>query len=1141
MRDNFVHLHAHTSIGSMQDAMTNVYDMFEKAAEIGQPALAITDHGTIAAAFDARKASLKHGVKYIPGCEAYFVNSVENKKEKRRHIVLLAKNEQGYRNLLQLNWKGYENYQFVAVMGKVFPRIDWKMLEEHHEGIICLTACGSGLISRQMFVYDEDDQEWAKDACHANVIDTVHKLKKIFGEDLYLELQPHNLVVYDRDRKTGEVKETPSGKPRVVVNQNHINKKLIEAAKICKVKMVATADIHYLTKEDAKVHDMLMAISAKKPLSDPLRHRYEVEEFYMKTSGDIMNHFTEKFNRKLALELCNNSVEIANKCEDPKYLDTTEVRFPKFDCTVEPDYKDFLKWRKGQPFNGDVPEDKAFMRYRCVKGFKKKYGHLRGAEKKKYVQRMKDEIKILEDKNFSSYMLITHDFIIKAKERGIPVGPGRGSVGGSLVAQLLDIHVADPIQYGLLFERFLNKQKTSFPDIDNDFSPDGRDWVKEYIVDRYGKSKVAHVSNLSKMTPKVVIKDVARSLELGGGKSEAFKIANKITDSIPDNVNSFDAALAKSEEFRKYINKYPDLEKYGRKLVGLEKAYATHAAGIVISDIDLPTYVPLRTDKNGDVSVQYEKNRCEAMGLIKIDLLGLEHLKIIDNTIKNARQLGFKCPDPEDVPLDDAAVWKDIALGKTMCVFQMESPHMRALCKRIKPKNIEDLSLVNALGRPSAGERGKDGSPPPREVYIARRDGKAKVTFKYDCLEKAFADTLGVCVYEEQLAKLAFYAAGWDLNKADGLRKLTKLKEKGKELAEQLEQDFIKDTMEHSGLKEIQAQDIWDSVIKPFAGYGFNKAHGILYSINGYHSAYYKHYFPAAFMAAVLRSEVGKASSPTRDANIIAYKREAENLGLKTNAPDINNSGHSFTVLDNSTIVTGLEAIKGVGIKAVDNIIETREEHKFKSFADFLYRTRSALIRKDVIQSLAKAGCFDSLGIARKGAYEYYADVRTAGNNHAKKIATEGRDAWLVMDDLKFDFSKLQEEWDLKTKGEFENEALGEYITVDINDIYDGFFTGEGVVQFARMKTMPSGTLVRIEAIVSNVVKRKIKSGKNTGRAFAQCSATDVNGDSGQITVWSDRWLQYKERLSVGRPIRAVCKINTYRGNNSLVLERIEN
>lgn len=1126
---NFVGLHCHTSQGSMLDAMTNVYDMFKKASELKMPALAISDHGTAASWFDARKASLKYGVKFLPAIEAYFVDSVKEPKQKRRHIVLIASNEIGYKNLLRLNYEGYINFEYVAVMGKVFPRIDWELLEKYNEGIICLTACGSGLISRQMFVYGEDG-EWLESACHDNVLKTAQRLKNIFGDRLYLEVQPHNLKIFERDRKTGEIKLN-NGKPTIIVDQNHINNKLREVGKILDIKVVATTDIHYLNKEDAKAHDMLMAISSKAPLSDKMRHRYEVEEFYMKSYEEVHSHFVKYFDKEFADEVCDNTIKIAERCQDPVYLDPKGVRFPRFDTKAEKDYDRFLTW-KSKNIKNEIPEDHAFMRYRCVQGFKKKYGHLKGEEKKKYISRMMDEIKILELHNFCSYMLIVSDFIQKAKENNIFIGPGRGSVAGSLVGNILDIHAVDPIKYGLLFERFHNKEKKAFPDIDTDISPDGRDWVMEYITNKYGKEKVAHVSNLSRMTPKVIITDIARSLELGGDKSKAFEIAKKITETIPATAKTIDEVLEASKEFAKYCNEYPLLEEYGRKLVGLEKAYATHAAGIVISDVDLPTYVPLRLDKNGDISVQYEKNRCEEMGLIKMDLLGLEHLRIIKNTIENVRKLGASCPDPENIPLDDEEVWKDISKGKTMCVFQMESAHMKALCKQIKPKSIEDLSIINALGRPSAAK--------VRDIYISRRDGRTKVEYKYECLRSSLSGTLGVCVYEEQLMSLAKDVAGWDLNKADGLRKLTKLKEKGKEFAAKLKEEFILDTINHSKIKRKEAEDIWEEIIEPFSGYGFNKSHGIAYSINGYHTAYYKHHFPAAFMTAVLEAENNKGSSPDRDANIREYKKECKKLGIKILPPSINKSDASFSMTGKNTIVAGLEAIKGVGSSAVSNIIETRNKHNFVSFADFLYRTRSSVVKKDVIQSLAQAGCFDELKITRKSAFTYYADIRTKANKYGAENEKLGIEEHDRLNGFIFDKEDLLEEWSKPEIIKAEMDTLGETISGSINDLYNGFFTGKGTTELSKLKTMPDGLSIKVETIISDMKQDKLKKGKNKGRTYAKFTITDEKGDTAQLTAWPDQFIKYRERLEMGKAIRAVCRVNNWNGNNTLVLDRIE-
>jgi len=1129
--NSFTHIHCHSGIGSMNDSMVNIDELFKKASILSMPAVALTDHGSMAGVFDARRASKKYGVKYIPGMEAYFVNDIDDPKEKRKHIVLLAKNEIGYRNLLQLNYQGFKNKQYVPILNKVFPRIDWKLLEKYSEGIICSTACVSGVLAQEMFLYN-DNNEWDLEASAKRTHKTLSKLINIFDKDLYLELQPHDMVFKFIDRKTGEPKLDKNGNPIIRADQHYVNTVLIELSKQYGIGLVATCDVHYLSKEDAEVHDMLTAINEKKPLNDPTRYRYSMDGLYLQTRTEVESYLAKTYGKRVAKFACDNTVRIANKCGDTDYLDASEPRFPRFPIEDEKDFEEFLIWNEKQNSKADQ-DDFAFMRFRCVKAFKQKFSYLDGRKKKEYVKRMMDEIKVYELKNFSSYMLVVSDFILAAKENGIPIGPGRGSVAGSLVGYLLDIHSVDPIEYGLLFERFLNKEKTAFPDVDTDISPDGRDWVKQYIVNKYGEKTVAHVSNLSRMTPKVVVKDIARSLQLGGSKSEAFKIANAITDTIPDNCNTFDEALHKSPEFVKYCVKYPDLEKFGRKLAGLEKAYATHAAGLIVADVDLSTYVPLRFDKNGDVSVQYEKNRCEASGLIKIDLLGLEHLKIINNTVKNARSLGLKCPDPDDVLLDDKAVWDSISSGDTMCVFQMESPHMKDLCKRIRPKNIEDLSLVNALGRPSAKDT--------RNTYINRRDGKEPVTFKYSCLKNSLKKTLGVCVYEEQLMNIAFDAANWDRNKADGFRKLTKMKEKGDELAAILKKDFIRDASKHSNITQEQVADIWKNVIEAFGEYGFNASHGISYSINGYHSAYYKHYFPSSFMAAVLKSEVEKASSPTRDSNIRTYKKEAKRLGILITAPDINNSGTSFSVLDTNTIVTGLTAIKGVGERAVNNIIETRDEHKFKSFEDFLLRTSSGLVRKNVIQPLAKSGCFDNLNITRKNAFEQYSVVRTAANKYHKKIAEEGRDSWDILNDFEMkDKFDTEEEWTLKEKLLGEQESLGEYISGTANDLYDGFFTGKMITSFNSAKSLSNGQSFRTEAFLTDIKKAKLKKGKNSGKEYARCVLQDIKGTTLPLTIWPDQWLKVKKYLDIGRPIRAICKINIWNDTTTLVLERIE-
>lgn len=1267
---DFTHLHVHTSIGSMQDSMNRVDELFDRAKELGQKAIAITDHGTMAAMYDARKASIRTGVKFIPGIEAYFVNDLEA-KESRRHIVLLAQNEIGYKNILRMNYEGYVNNQFVGFLRKVFPRIDWNILRKYSEGVICLTACGSGIVAREIFKYD-DQNEFDESSSRMDSIKVIKKLQDIFGDRLYLEIQPHDLSIKLTERKTGNpVLGEITKKPVLKVDQDLINRTLISLSKELGLKFVVTSDVHYLKKEHCKIHDMLMAISDKKALSDKTRHRYEVEEFYLKSGDEIHGQIASMYNEKVATAACKSSMEIANRCEQSDYLDCNSHRFPIFKLEDEKDYERFSKWYKRQDFYRKIPEDHAFLRYRCMRGFKSKYGNLDKKTAFDYKKRIKDEIEVLEMHNFSSYMLIVADYIDYARKTDIPVGPGRGclsgnclvktasgmrklkninvgdivfthdnkkrkvtkvfeydndedlieimvknkktgtiltkdhkvycfktglvnigswipaetvnvgdklwvsvngnietvnvtninkvsginkvfdleiekshsystvdfivhnSVGGSLVAHLIGVHEADPIKYGLLFERFHNKEKKSFPDIDTDFEPSGRELVQKYIVDKYGEENVAHVSNLSKSTLKVTVKDLARSLELGGSKSAAFSIANRITNTIADDAKTFEEARAKSVEFDKYCETYPDLLKYGNKLVGLERAYSTHAAGVLISDISLPTYVPLRLDKDGAVSVQYEKNRSEDMGLIKMDLLGLEHLRIIKNTIANIKGLGKECPTPETMGLkfDDMKVWKDIALGKTVCVFQMESQHMSALCKRVRPMSIEDLSIINALGRPSAKTS--------REIYIRRRNKQEKVAYKYPCLKEALDETLGICVYEEQLSKLASTVAGWDLNKADGLRKLTKLKSKGKKLAEKLKADFIKDASAFSKISKKDAEGIWVEVIEPFAGYGFNKSHGILYSMNGYHSAYYKHYYPAEFMAAALKSEVEKPPSPVRDDNIRMYKDEAKSMGIEIVPPSVNKSGQSFTVLNDKSIVMGLETIKGVGSSAVGAIIDTRDKGgDFQSFQDFLNRCPSNIVKKGVIESLAKAGCFDELGVTRKTAHDYYpefrATIKKLRDSKKNEVPFENIDKVFFSDDI------YKQEWNKKDLLQSEAEVMGEYISGSISDVYAGIFNDPNATLVGDIMKLGPNNTIKSELLVKSVKKLKISRGKNAGSTFGKCVAQDKNSSEIEITFWPEQWAKYSKYLSEGAALKIIGKTNVYNDKISLVCQKIE-
>ena len=777
----FVSLHNHTEQGSPLDGMNDVNKLFSRAKEIDHPSLAITEHGTLVSHYDAYKASRKTGVKLIPGIEAYFSPDLSEKKSS--HMVLLPMNENGYKNILRLNYESYRN-QAVGYMGKMTPRISWDQISEFGSDIFCLTACSNGLLSKDL-VSDNDEK----------AEDNLKRLHGIFSDRLFLEIQPHAL-------------KTDDGK----VDQNKLNEKLIHLSKKMKIPFVSTCDAHYLDRDHAKYHDMLLAVKDKKPLSDPDRFRYGVQEMYLKTSDEITDFFGEKI-AKIAM---NNSMKISNFCEEPHYLKSRGAILPQFPVKFQKDYENFKVW--WQINCEEVSEDKAYLRYKCIKGFNFFTEGFSPEKKRDYWNRIKYELSVLEMHNFSSYMLIVADYVSWAREAGMGVGPARGSSAGSLVAYFIAITSVDPIKYNLLFERFHNKQKKSFPDIDCDFAEPDR--IKSYIREKYGQDYVAQISNWSTMSPKVVIKDVARSLEIGGDKSSAFKLANHITSIMPD-ADTIEDAISENNEFANFMEKYPDVKEYSSKLQNLTRQWSVHAAGVVIGDTPLYEIIPLRIEKSktgeSDVTAtQWEKTRVEEFGLVKMDVLGLNTLNTISDALRYiCDKTGLKIKQ-EEIPLDDEKTYEMISRGDNIGVFQLESS-LSPLCAKIKPKDVDTIAAINALGRPSCPAE-------QRQAYIKRRFGLEKIRYTHEKLEVSLKDTYGVSLFEEGMMSIAKHCAGWDLNEADNLRKITKLKGKDPELVIRTEKNFIKGCMDVSGMTYEQAKEVWDNEIASFSGYGFNKS-----------------------------------------------------------------------------------------------------------------------------------------------------------------------------------------------------------------------------------------------------------------------------------------------------------------------------
>jgi len=1069
---DFVSLHNQTEF-SILDSIISPKGLFKKAKELGQQAVAVTDHGSLASAWDAWKASKDTGVKLIIGCECYFQDDATNVNEKFRHIVLLAKNAVGYRNLLTLNKKGFDQSSFVGK--RVYSVLDWKLLEQYSEGLICLTACGNGIVSQLLMKGKMDEAE-----------QTILRLKKLFGDNLGLEIQPNNM-------KRG------SNIFNDEIDQQFLNKQLITLGKKLDVRVVAACNAHYLNKEDSDIHDSFLAIGAHQPKSSAFRLRYPPAEFYLKTGDEVKAFFTRNYGEALAQEFCDNSVYFANLCEkpewiDPKFSNPSGKELPVFPVKDEPDYAEFRQWADLLDDNvKHLDEDKLFLRYRCEQFLESRVKDLNDENMGTYKARLVEEIDVLEYHGFSSYMLIVADFIDWARKHEIAVGEGRGSVGGSLVAYLLGIHQADPIKYGLIFARFHNKEKSSFPDIDTDFAPSGRVKVQNYLRQKYGEDHVAHVSNVNTITPKVYVKDIARVCEIGGSKEDALRIGNEVADCIPAEIHSIDDALIKVPLFAEYAKKYPEFVKY-KDICGKYRAWSTHAGGIIISARPLTGLVPLRKDKDGALAIEYDKDKAEENGLVKMDTLGLSTLDIIGQTMQLIKSSGKAVPAAINYDDYDQEAYDVISNGDTFCVFQLgTSGGTIDLCKQIKPKSVNDISYINSLARPSARDMRKD--------FILTKNGEKPFSLLHPKLGRAFNNTFGFGLYEESLMYLAQDVAGWSLHSADRLRKLTKEKGKNPKKAQEWRAEFIKDAVGNS-VNEAIAKRIWDEVVDKFQGYGFNMSHSILYSMTSYKTAWLKAHYPIEFLMANLMAEV-KSNAPDAKTNIEKIKKEIRKRRVKIVPPDINKSQLVYTLEEGNKLVTGLDAIKFVGVDAIKDIIDKRP---FNSFFDFMVRVSSKAVRANSIQALAACGALDSFGIPRKLMFLYCSDYR-------KKLQV-----WLKKHDpTKEQFLypwPAEPEWTKPEVYALEHYYIGESFTCKPVEAYGTFFGGEHTTVHDIKRSKDKTSVAAVKGIIRDFFEFRVKKeGKYYGQSMVKAVLEDKNGDQCTLTIFPDRWKTVKERI----------------------------
>jgi DNA polymerase III subunit alpha len=1100
---NYVSLHNQTDF-SILDSIISVKGLFKRAKELDQKAVAITDHGTFAAAWDALKASKEFDVKLIMGCEFYFRHNLKDNDEKLKHVVLLAKNAEGYRNILTLNKLGYDTGTFLGK--RIYSVIDWDLLNKYSNGVICLTACGNGIISRQLMDGDFDKAELF-----------LLRLERIFGANLAIEVQPNNMKRGAND-----------------IDQQFLNRKLIDLGKKHNIKIVPANNAHYLTKEDHDTHNVLLSIGSHQPIHSIFRLRYTSSDFYMKSAEEVKSFFARNYGEEFAEEICNNTIYFADMCEypnwiDPKFSNPSGKELPVFPVKDESNYNEFLIWKNDQPQDiSSLEEDKLFLRYTCENNFKSRIGELSSEQLAIYNARIAEELDVLEYHGFSSYMLIVADYINWARNNDIAVGDGRGSVGGSLIAYLLGIHQADPIKYNLIFARFHNKEKSSFPDIDTDFAPSGRERVQNYLRDKYGEDHVAHVSNVNTITPKVYVRDIARACELGGSKEAAVKIGTEVADCIPSDIHSIEDALNKVPLFSEYCKKYPEFIKYA-SICGKYRAWSTHAGGIIISARSLTGLVPLRKDKDGSLAIEYDKDKSEENGLIKMDTLGLSTLDVIDQALKLIKQSGKDMP-PSILNYDnyDQETYDLVSKGDTLCVFQFgTSGGTIDLCKRIKPKSIEDLANINALARPSARDMRND--------FINVRDGKKEMSLLHPKLDRAFGRTNGLGLYEECLMYLAQDIAGWNLHSADRLRKLTKEKGKNPKKAQQWRNEFIEDAIKNNVNEEI-AKRIWDEVVDKFQGYGFNVSHAILYSMIGFKTAYLKAHYPVEFMLANLMSEINSLT-PDSKSKVDKIKSELKSNKVKILAPDINTSQIVYTISDGNKLTTGLDALKFVGEDAMADILEKRP---FTSFLDFMSRVDSKKVRANTIQALAASGSLDSFKLSRRAMFLYCSDYR-------KKLQV-----WMKKHDPKIeDFSYPwidNSEWNVSELYALEQFYLAESFICKPSSAYGNFFKDEH--RYIRdVKRVKDKTRISpIKCIIKDFFEFKVKkeTSKYYGQSMIKAVIEDKFGDQCSLTIFPDRWSVIQKRIkqinskanfSTGLALSFSGNTNSYEDDIGIILE----
>ena len=1048
----FVHLHLHTDY-SMLDGACDVEKLCHHVKELGMPAVAMTDHGNIFGAVHFVNAAHKAGIKPIIGCELYICRKEDHNIERTppegdsyNHLLVLAENEEGYRNLVKITSE-------ASLHGFYYkPRVSKKFLAEHAKGLIGLSGCLKGEVAELLM---EGKYEAARG--------TAAFYSEIFGKNnFFLEIQDQGLEM-----------------------EHRIHPDLFRMEKELGLPMVATNDSHYLCEEDAHAQDVMVCIQTGKSIQDVNRMKFQGTGFYVKSHDEMYRVFKD------APDVLSRTLAIAERCN--LRLEKVSSPFPHFEVPA------------GYTLD-------SYFEHVTREGFARRLEMLRNLERQgrikhsiaDYEQRLSREISIIQQMQFSGYFLIVWDFIRYAKEQKIPVGPGRGSAAGSLVSYSLGITDLDPLQHDLLFERFLNPERISMPDVDIDFCMNRRGEVIDYVTGKYGRENVAQIITFGTMAAKAAIKDVGRAMDI------PYSDVDRIAKMVPNQINiTLEHALRESPPMRQAYESDSQVRQLldtARKLEGLVRNAGVHAAGVVISPRPLIELVPLHRTKNDEIVTAFDMVAIEKMGLLKMDFLGLTTLTILDDTLKLIAQTQGQQITLDDIPLSDEETYKRVFYsGLTSGVFQFESHGMRDVLRRYQPNTIGDLTALNALYRPGPIQGGMI------DDFIDRKHGRKKVEYELPELKEVLEETLGVIVYQEQVMQIANRLAGYSLGEADLLRRAMG-KKKPEEMAQQRER-FVQGAVQR-GYPQKKIEKIFD-LMAQFAGYGFNKSHSAAYALLAYHTAYLKTHYPVEFMAALLTSVTGNTD------DVVKYINECREMGIAVEPPDINVSDANFTP-HGKAIRFGLAAVKNVGHNAIESIIAGRKEQgRYKSIYEFCEKVDLRLLNKRVLESLVKSGAMDSLGRrAQLMAVLDKAIDRALKTHRDAESGQHGLFGVFQQEETHANNDKLPDtpDWDEHTRLAAEKEILGFFITGHPLEKYKEKLEELQALTTAEIAAAKSSTgkdeSITTAGIITNV--RVLKSKK--GDFYAQGALEDMEG-SVEMIVFPEAFRKLQEKVKLEVPV----------------------